>query len=105
MLGIDSEHATSALNTAVCHAVTEATIVENSPKYSSPSMGAVDVANQLVEGQIRTIRGRLERVLKIDINITTGTEPSLTVTRHAVPSKEGHTEEKWSSWMSRFTVK
>ena len=32
--------------------------------------GAIDVASRLVEGQIRTMRGRLDQVLQIEINIT-----------------------------------
>ena len=35
----------------VCQARTEETILVNSPKYSSASMGAVEVANRLVEGR------------------------------------------------------
>ena len=64
------EHAVSAVSTAVCQARTEETILENSPKYSSASMGATGFANPFVEGQIRTVGGRLEHVLKIEINIT-----------------------------------
>ena len=45
-------------------------ILEHAPKCSSASMGAIEVASLLVEEQIRTIRGRLEQVLKVDINIT-----------------------------------
>ena len=41
----------------------------NLPKYSSASMGAIEVANRSVEAQIRTITGTLEQVLKIEINI------------------------------------
>ena len=43
-----------ALSTAVCQARTEETILKKPPKCSSASMGAVEVANRLVEGQIRT---------------------------------------------------
>ena len=32
-------------------------------------MGAVELANNLVEGQIKTTRGRLEQVLKNETNI------------------------------------
>ena len=39
------------------------TILEN----ASASMRAIEVASRLVEGQIRTIRGRLEQALKIDV--------------------------------------
>ena len=46
-------------------------------------MGAVEVANRLVEGQIRTIKGRPEQLLKITISIT---DPIvLWVVRHASP--------------------
>ena len=52
-----------------------------SPMYSSENMGAIDVASRLVEGQIRTIRGRLDQVLQIEINITDPIVPW--VVRHA----------------------
>ena len=42
---------------------------------------AIEVANRSVEGQIRTIKGRLELVLKIEINITDPIAPW--VVRHA----------------------
>ena len=54
----------------MCQARTVGTIFENAPKYSSGSMGATEVANRLVEEQIRTIRGRLEQVLKFEIGTT-----------------------------------
>ena len=79
MLRTDSEHA--MLSTAVCQARTEETILEYSPKYSAARMGATDVANRLVEEQIRTKRGRLEQVPKIEINITDPIVPW--VVRHA----------------------
>ena len=66
----DSEYAISALNTAVCQTRIEETILENSSKCSSSSMGAREVANRLAEGQIRTTRARLEKVQKVDIDIT-----------------------------------
>ena len=37
--------------------------------YSSASVGAIEVANRLVDGQIKTIRGQPEHILKIEINI------------------------------------
>ena len=46
-----------------------------SPMYSSENMGALDVASRLVEGQIRTTRGRLDQALQIEINITDPTVP------------------------------
>ena len=49
--------------------------------YLSENMGAINVASRLVEGQIRTIRGRLDQVLQIEINITDPTVPW--VVRHA----------------------
>ena len=49
--------------------------LQNAPKYLSARMGATEVANLLVEGQIRTIRGRLEQVVKIDIDITDTIRP------------------------------
>ena len=70
MLRTGSEHAFSALSTAVCLGRTEEPFIENPPKYSSATTGTTEVANRLVEEQIRTIRGRLEQVLKIEINIT-----------------------------------
>ena len=92
-----------------------------SPMYLSENMGAINVASRLVEGQIRTIRGRLDQVLQIEINITDptvpwvvrhgllvggfGTESSSTAVRHCPPSKEGHTEEKWPRWVSRSSGK
>ena len=41
VLRSDCEHDVSALSTAVCQAGTEETILDNSPKYSSASMGAI----------------------------------------------------------------
>ena len=51
-------------------------------------MGAVEVANRLVEGQIRTIRGPLAEVLKIDIHITDPRVPW--VVRYASWLLKGH---------------
>ena len=68
-------------NTAVCWERMEQTILENSPKYASASMGAIEVANRLMEGQMRTIRGRLEQVLKIQKHITNPIVPW--IVRHA----------------------
>ena len=66
MLGTDSEHATSALSTAVCQASTEETIFENVLKYASPSVGA--------NGGRESLGGRTDQddtwttqLLKIDI--------------------------------------
>ena len=62
-----------------------------SSKYSSASMRIIVVANRLVEGQVRTIRGRLEQVLEIEINITDSIVPW--VVRH-------------TSWLlNRYSVK
>ena len=70
---------------------------EHSPKYDSASVGVIVVATRLVEGQGK-YWGRLEQVLKIEINITdpighgsfdthlgcwTSTESSSTVVRLA----------------------
>ena len=49
MLGRGSEHAISALSTALCHTRVEDTILEISAKYSSASMGAIEVATRLVD--------------------------------------------------------
>ena len=65
----------------MCQARTEETSLENSTKYSSASMDAIEVVNRLVERQIRAVRGRLEQVLKIEINITDPIVPW--VVRHA----------------------
>ena len=68
VLRTDSEHAVSALRTAVCQARTVVTIFKHPLKYSSASMRAVEVANRMVEGQNSTVRGRLVQVLKIEIS-------------------------------------
>ena len=77
----DKEHAISALSTTVCHARTEETILENSPSHSPACMGEIEIVNRLLEGPIRTIRGRLEQLLKIETNITDPVDPR--VVRHA----------------------
>ena len=45
---VRNEHAISALSSAMCQARAEETILENSPKHSSASMGAIEVASRLV---------------------------------------------------------
>ena len=77
MLRTDNEHAISALSIVVCQARTEESILMNSPQYSSASIGATEVAKRTGEGQIRTIRGRLDQVLKIWINMTDPIVPSV----------------------------
>ena len=81
--------------------------------------GAMKVANCLVEGQIRTIRGRVGaedrdqhhgsdrsrgRSTRFLI-CRTVTESSLTVIRHTTTTEEGHAKEKWSSLVSGSTGK
>ena len=63
VLRTDSEHAISALSTAVCQARTEGTSLANALKFASASADAIEVANRLVEARIRTIRGRREQVI------------------------------------------
>ena len=114
-----NEHAVSASSTAVCQAKTEETILENPPMYLSVSMG-----EPLAGGQIRTIRGRLVQMLKIDVDITDPVVPvvvlSWTDSRHASttntlstlsPSAGGlglasavrvRPAAHWSSWADSF---
>ena len=77
----DNENAITALSKAVCEGRTDETALESGPKYSSASMGAIEVANRAVEGQIRAIRSRLEEVLRTRIEITDPIVPWLV--RHA----------------------
>ena len=111
MLRTDSEQPISALNTAVCQARTEETILEHVAKVLVSQHGRNRgreslwwKADQDVERTTGT--GAEDRDQHHGYNRSMGlltrpgTESSSTGSPHSVPSKEGHTEVKCSSWMS-----
>ena len=64
---IDGEPAIRALDVAIQHARSEETVIECRPKYSSPSMGAVENMNKELCELVRCFRIYLREKAKVEI--------------------------------------